>query len=488
MIRKIIIVVTLIVLQVLLFASAHEFARGSFYTEPPIPQQKNTRTPELGFVTQRLDNFDPTNNQTWQMRYFRNDEFFANGGPILIFVGGQWGISGGLLQGGQIYNIAEELSGQMFYTEHRYYGLSRPTPDVSVENLRFLTSEQATADLAYFIEHIRQLHPEFNQSEVILIGGAYAGSIVTWTRQRYPHLVAGAWASSATVFANFEFIEYNEVVGSAFNQLGGENCFERLSGAFSQAEQLISEENFTEISNIFRICENINFDDPYDVMEFFTLLLQPLTRVVQYHRDGDITEVCTSLLEVPTESDIQSYGRWFIRRVLGENPLPNDCVDFHFESDIQLHRNISWESTAVQRNDRQWFFQTCREFGWFRTTGSTSQPFGSSITIDYYLKFCSEVFGDIFTADFIQQNIRRTNVAYGGLSPAVKNVYFTHGSIDPWHPTGILTDFGPDSPVDLIPGASHWQDLGSDEPSDSTEIRAVRQRATNLIKLWSGVA
>lgn len=150
--------------------------------------------------------------------------------------------------------------------------------------MRFLTSEQATADLAYFIEHIRQLHPEFRQSEVILIGGAYAGGIVTWTRQRYPHLVAGAWASSATVLANFEFIEYNEVVGSAFNHLGGENCFQRLSGAFSQAEQLISEENFTEISNLFRICENINFDDPYDVMEFFTILLQPLTRIVQYHR------------------------------------------------------------------------------------------------------------------------------------------------------------------------------------------------------------
>lgn len=155
---------------------------------------------------------------------------------------------------------------------------------MSLQNMRYLTSEQAIADLAHFIEHIRQLQPEFHQSEVILIGGAYAGSIVTWTRQRYPHLVAGAWASSATVLANFEFVEYNEVVGSAFHHLGGENCFQRLAGAFTQAEQLIEEENFTNISNIFRICENINFDDSYDVMEFFTILLDPLTRVVQYHR------------------------------------------------------------------------------------------------------------------------------------------------------------------------------------------------------------
>lgn len=150
--------------------------------------------------------------------------------------------------------------------------------------MRYLTSEQAVADLAHFIQHIRQLHAEFHQSKVILIGGAYAGGIVTWTRQRFPHLVAGAWASSATVLANYEFVEYNEVVGSAFHHLGGKNCFQRLSGAFSQAEQLFTNENFTEISNVFRICENIDFTDPYDVMEFFTILLQPLTRIVQYHR------------------------------------------------------------------------------------------------------------------------------------------------------------------------------------------------------------
>lgn len=82
--------------------------------------------------------------------------------------------------------------------------------------------------------------------------------------------------------------------------------------------------------------------------------------------------------------------------MFGENPQPNDCIDFHFQSDVQFHSNISWESTAAQRNDRQWFFQTCSEFGWFRTTGSPNQPFGSSILIDYYLKFCSEVFGDLY--------------------------------------------------------------------------------------------
>lgn len=42
--------------------------------------------------------------------------------------------------------------------------------------------------------------------------------------------------------------------------------------------------------------------------------------------------------------------------------------------------------------------------------------------------------------------------------------------------------------ISHLKDASHWQDLGSDDPNDSPEIRAVRQRATNLIRTWSGLA
>ena len=39
--------------------------------------------------------------------------------------------------------------------EHRYYGTSFPTPDISTENLRFLTTEQALADQAFFSKNIK---------------------------------------------------------------------------------------------------------------------------------------------------------------------------------------------------------------------------------------------------------------------------------------------------------------------------------------------
>lgn len=41
---------------------------------------------------------------------------------------------------------------------------------------------------------------------------------------------------------------------------------------------------------------------------------------------------------------------------------------------------------------------------------------------------------------------------YGGFDPAVTNVYFTHGSLDPWHRMGVLKDLNKHSPSTVIPG------------------------------------
>lgn len=45
----------------------------------------------------------------------------------MIFIGGEWGITPGPLLSSQLYDIAREHNGYMFYTEHRYYGKSYPT-------------------------------------------------------------------------------------------------------------------------------------------------------------------------------------------------------------------------------------------------------------------------------------------------------------------------------------------------------------------------
>lgn len=41
---------------------------------------------------------------------------------------------------------------------------------------------------------------------------------------------------------------------------------------------------------------------------------------------------------------------------------------------------------------------------------------------------------------------------YGGFNPAVTHVYFTHGSLDPWHRMGVLSDLNEHSQSTIIPG------------------------------------
>lgn len=40
------------------------------------------------WIEQKLDNFNPSDSRTYQMRYLENREHFQPGGPIFIYVGG----------------------------------------------------------------------------------------------------------------------------------------------------------------------------------------------------------------------------------------------------------------------------------------------------------------------------------------------------------------------------------------------------------------
>lgn len=57
-----------------------------------------------------------------------------------------------------------------------------------------------------------------------------------------------------------------------------------------------------------------------------------------------------------------------------------------------------------------------------------------------------------FNNSTYQNSLDHTNDLYGGFSPAVTNVYFTHGSLDPWHRMGIVSDLNEHSPSSVIPG------------------------------------
>lgn len=77
--------------------------------------------------------------------------------------------------------------------------------DLSVANLRYLTSEQALADAAYFIQEITVQYSLPTGTRWIVFGGSYSGNLAAWLRYKYPHLVQGAMSASGPVLAKTDF-------------------------------------------------------------------------------------------------------------------------------------------------------------------------------------------------------------------------------------------------------------------------------------------
>ena len=94
---------------------------------------------------------------------------------------------------------------------------------------------QALADLARFVQHITLfskgstdttstpplvVRAATSTSQVVTFGGSYPGALAAWFGLKYPQLIAGTVASSAPVYAEYDYQQYAEVVGTAMGHEG----------------------------------------------------------------------------------------------------------------------------------------------------------------------------------------------------------------------------------------------------------------------------
>lgn len=129
---------------------------------------------------------------------------------------------------------------------------------------------------------------------------------------------------------------------------------------------------------------------------------------------------------------------------------------------------------------RQWFYQTCNEYGWYQSSGSKLQPFGSKFPADLYINACRDAYSEAFTNKTIYNNAEETNKYFGGLDPDTSNVYFTHGQLDPWRAMGLQEE----GKATIIPEHAHCTDFASISSSDSKEMKASKEKIAELVRIW----
>ena len=124
------------------------------------------------------------------IRVITDDRFYKAGGPVIFYTGNEGGIDLFCENTGFAREGGEKIGAKIIFMEHRYYGKSIPDG-----NLTYLSAEQALADYAQFLYHLKST----GTGPVIAMGGSYGGMLAAYIRIKYPNLVAGAIAASAPV-------------------------------------------------------------------------------------------------------------------------------------------------------------------------------------------------------------------------------------------------------------------------------------------------
>lgn len=429
------------------------------------------------WMNMTLDHFNPLDTRTFKMRYMINDEFVdGNDRPIFIFVGGAWSIRPGWLLAGNMYKMAQENLGFMVYTEHRYYGETQPFQNTTPEDYRFLNANQALADLAVFIRTLKQ-EERFVNSKVILYGPSYAGNLVLWFKQRYPHLAFGSIASGSPIKAEMEFSGYLEIVERSLRTEGGDLCTDIIGEGIREiTTALQSQAGRDEIYRVFNLCQRLV--EPINVLDLGTFSLM-LTRefgdAVETARPGSIIVLCDFF-----QSDIS--GTTPMEKIAGfinlRNPT-NECRDTRYNSLVNYYRGNG--------DSRSWLYQTCTEFGYFQIAPTSGTLFDSLIHIDvhFYVSFCRELFSNNFTVDFLRDAVERVNLMFAGLNPVVNNTINIHGELDPWRALGVYNrDLGDNSPTYNIARASHHFDIMPWLPTDTITMTNAQQRLRRTVSSW----
>ncbi|KAL5004772.1 hypothetical protein ScPMuIL_018228 [Solemya velum] len=462
--------------------------KGGMLGAPANPGNINL-PPDMWF-TQKLDHFNEADTRTWQQKYSLNDTFHTPGGPVFIMLGGEGPANAIWLVEGAWITYAAKFGAFCLQLEHRYYGKSHPTPDMSTKNLEYLSSEQALMDAAVFIQYVKM---KFNltDNKFVTFGGSYSGSLSGWFREKYPHLVDGAVATSAPVFAKVNFLEYLGVVRDSLGTTGS-TCNQNIAVAivkFSNMMAIPAKRGMLE--KLFRLCDPIDHYNAPDVANLYSTLAGNFEGIVQYNKDNRAFEgAVDTKVTIDTLCEIMSNESLGceVHRYAAVNSLLLDtysqkCLDYKYSSMINDLKKTDWNSTAAE-GGRQWMYQTCVEFGWYQSSDLSDQPFGQHFPLSFSVQQCADIFGSKFTKSFIQDSVEKTNTNYGGYGLKVTNVVFPNGSIDPWHKMGITKNLSSLAPAVFINGTAHCANMYPPSPNDSEQLVQARTFIMGQISDW----
>lgn len=318
---------------------------------------KSLDDPSELWFTQKTDHYNHQDQRTWQQRYFVNQTTWdkASFGPIFLQIGGEGPISSAYVQEFAMSTYAKMHGALQLALEHRFYGKSNPFSTLSTSNYALLSSQQALADIANFLDQIiPKFYPPTVRPTVVVFGCSYPGNLAGWFRLKYPNSAVGGVSNSSPVRAVLDFFQYLDVVDQSLSYFMGPTCDQRIQEATEVLQQQLSTPSGQlQVQQEFRTCTVPNTTK--DIQTFMSTVIGNWQGTVQYnaehHNPVTIDTLC-DVMENMSLTPIQAYAQ------VSNSFLTGKCMVVNYEAVV-----LEMKDAIPPNAARSWYYQTCTEFG-----------------------------------------------------------------------------------------------------------------------------
>ncbi|KAK7062128.1 peptidase S28 [Favolaschia claudopus] len=459
----------------------------------PVTSRNGTILPPYNttYTFQQLIDHNNPSLGTFTQRYWHTYEFYEEGGPIVMFSPGEGNaaqFSSYLTNNTINGQIAQQENGAVVLLEHRFYGLSNPLPDLSVESLRLLTVQQAIDDYEYFAKNVILPMPNGDRLSAvttpwILTGGSYSGALTSWTMVNKPGLFAAGYASSAVVEAILDFWQYFEPERLTMPA----NCSVDVERVIAHIDEVFTGSNQTAIQAIkesFGLGDLTHLDDVAGALRNNLWDWQGLTLSggpgAQFFKFCDALEVKDGVsapaagwgLEHALDAWSSYWKTTYLALLCGEDDV-EDCLGTYDTSQPY------WTDISIDNSER--------------SSRKNAAPVGHPTLVSrlvqpaYKLRQCQQMFPEAFPQP---PNVHtgQINSLYHGWNVSVSNLFFANGQRDPWRyatvsAPGVILKSTPSQPIAVSEGF-HCGDLLTREGVANPTVLAVQKQALASIKTW----
>ncbi|UKZ82957.1 hypothetical protein TrVFT333_010757 [Trichoderma virens FT-333] len=451
--------------------------------------------------------YEPHSSDSFPLQYWLDTSNYKPGGPVIVLHSGE-------------FDSVERLP-YLQHGIHRYYGNSFPVPDLTTENLRFLTTEQALADTAYFAKHIE--FPGLEHLDLtapgtpwIIYGGSYAGAFAAFTRKLYPDVYWGGISSSGVTAAVEDLWQYFEaarqyapgdcgpttqkithVVDSVL--FGDDRAKVRRFKEMFGLGDLDDDEFATTIIRGLYGLQSTNWDPEEDVSSL-GIYCAVITSNVQLF--ASTTHLIPTVQNLVTQAGFESQAEDFSVRMLNYIGYVRDFVKRDLKSACKGKSVVECFSSRYVSNDsslaagwlRSWSYQVCTQWGYFVTGSGTPKGqlpmISRAITLESASSHCERLFNITTSPDVESIN------KLGGFNFSYPRLAILDGLQDPWrsatpHATGLPDRKSTTSePFMLIDwGVHHWDEFGLPEDKHipglpPPQVAQAHETEIEFVKAW----